>query len=718
MINMISKGFSKLVCTKYFYFVFLIVLFSFLETDASGLDSLLKVNDNRRDDTIKVNRYFELSNKFRNELLDYSKAKSSANKAITLAKQINYHAGLYRGTIALAYVTRDIGNTPSAIEILHSAILYFNTHHELNSNTNLIIFQIYSYTALSELYMHLPDFKNAESCAMEALKLSERNSAGLGQCWMTLANIFYNQKNILEARKYALKAQEIFERNNSFDDLARTYSFLGNFEYMENNFPGSIKYYQLALANYRKINSLIGSRITLYNLSEIYLTIKDYKNANIYIDETLKINNEANDHIYNYYINLLKYKICFDQGDYKCAINTGKIILNIAKEQKDLNNESSSLKCLVTAYLAEHDTVNAFLMLDKLNAIKDSIYTTEIARGTLELTQKYEVNQKKNQIALLEANNKLIKWNLEKQFLKSSLLQKDNLLKNKEIYNHSISKKNLENLIVLKKKEVIKETELNKLLQNENQLIQDIVKKEIRFKWLLVFFLLFLIGFGINYFVNYRKQKRDNVKIVKQGQDLKSLMNELNHRVKNNFQMVVAMLRIQSRSLGDALSSQILNETSNRFQAIAKVHERLYQTESFSDTGLKEYLEDLIRGIAGQYLSREIKLEFSVTDHVQLKVNIETIIPIALIVNELVTNSIKYATNDAKVLRIFIQITEHNSDTYKLTYQDNGPGLPSDFGGSRNFGFTLLKLFADQLHGDILFESKDGVFISVLFKYL
>ena len=675
MINMISKGFSKLVCTKYFYFVFLIVLFSFLETDASGLDSLLKVNDNRRDDTIKVNTYFELSNKFRNELLDYSMAKNSAIKAISLAKQLNYHKGIYKGTIALAYVIRDMGNTLSAIETLHSAILYFNTHHDLNSNTSLIISQIYSYTALSELYLHLPDFKNAEKCAMEALKLSEKNSAGLGQCWMTLANIFYNQKNILEARKYALKAQEVFERNNSFDDLARTYSFLGNFEYMENNFPGSIKYYQLALANYRKINSLIGSRITLYNLSEIYLTIKDYKNANIYIDETLKINNEANDHIYNYYINLLKYNICFDQGDYKCAINTGKIILNIAKEQKDLNNESSSLKCLVTAYLAEHDTVNAFLMLDKLNAIKDSIYTTEIARGTLELTQKYEVNQKKNQIALLEANNKLIKWNLEKQFLKSSLLQKDNLLKNKEIYNHSISKKNLENLIVLKKKEVIKETELNKLLQNENQLIQDIVKKEIRFKWLLVFFLLFLIVFGINYFVNYRKQKRDNVKIVKQGQDLKSLMNELNHRVKNNFQMVVAMLRIQSRSLGDTISSHILNETSNRFQAIAKVHERLYQAESFSDTSLKEYLEDLIQGIAGQYLSREIKLELNVTDHVQLKVNIETIIPIALIVNELVTNSFKYATNDGEVLNIVIRITEHTSGTYKLTYQDNGPGL-------------------------------------------
>ena len=114
----------------------------------------------------------------------------------------------------------------------------------------------------------------------------------------------------------------------------------------------------------------------------------------------------------------------------------------------------------------------------------------------------------------------------------------------------------------------------------------------------MVFFLLFLIVFGINYFVNYRKQKRDNVKIEKQGQDLKSLMNELNHRVKNNFQMVVAMLRIQSRSLGDTLSSHILNETSNRFQAIAKVHERLYQAESFSDSSLKEYLEDLIHGIA------------------------------------------------------------------------------------------------------------------------
>jgi tetratricopeptide (TPR) repeat protein len=265
MIKMISKYFSKLVKNKFFYFVFLMVQFCFLETDASSLDSLLKVNDIRKDDTIKVNRYFELSNKFRNELLDYSKAKSSANKAINLAKQINYHAGFYRGKIALAYVTRDMGNTQLAIGILHSAIQFFNSHHELNTNSNLLISQIYSYTALSELYMHLPDFKNAEKCAMEALKLSEKNSAGLGQCWMTLANIFYNQKNILEARKYALKAQEIFERNNSFDDLARTYSFLGNFEYMENNFAGSIKYYQLALTNYRKINSLIGSRITLYN---------------------------------------------------------------------------------------------------------------------------------------------------------------------------------------------------------------------------------------------------------------------------------------------------------------------------------------------------------------------------------------------------------------------------------------------------------------------
>jgi tetratricopeptide (TPR) repeat protein len=125
--------------------------------------------------------------------------------------------------------------------------------------------------------MHFPDYKNAESFAIKALELSEKYHVGEGQCWMNIANIFFNQQNYAESKINCLKAKDYFERNNSFDDLARCYSYLGNIAYNQNETKSSLIYYQKALENYKKVQSLIGERITLYNLAEINLGLKTMK---------------------------------------------------------------------------------------------------------------------------------------------------------------------------------------------------------------------------------------------------------------------------------------------------------------------------------------------------------------------------------------------------------------------------------------------------------
>ncbi len=238
---------------RFLLFLFFFIFFNSLHYKAfsENIDSLFKVVRNQSDGINKAETLFELSNKFRTQKLNYSNAKFAALESIKTSEKINFSNGIYKGNIALGYAVRDLGRNQEAIQHLKTAIQLFDNNFNLNSDISLFITQVYTCTALSEVFMHFPDYKNAEKFAFKALELSEKYHVGEGQCWMNIANIFFNQQNYNESKLSCLKAKDYFERNDSYDDLARCYSYLGNISYNQNDTKGALINYQKALENYK-----------------------------------------------------------------------------------------------------------------------------------------------------------------------------------------------------------------------------------------------------------------------------------------------------------------------------------------------------------------------------------------------------------------------------------------------------------------------------------
>lgn len=210
---------------------------------------------------------------------------------------------------------------------------------------------------------------------------------------------------------------------------------------------------------------------------------------------------------------------------------------------------------------------------------------------------------------------------------------------------------------------------------------------------------------------HFFERKKIEQEIIKSLEEKSILLQEIHHRVKNNLQLISSLLNLQSYHLKDQESIDMFNETKNRIKAIALVHEKLYQSSDVEHVNLKEYLQsimDLLKdSIGGQ---NEILLD--INSSVDNRIAIDTALPCGLILNELISNSIKYAfpeSNTSGNNEILITITEVNQN-YTIVVSDNGVGLPDGFSltGSDSLGFDIILALVDQINGSITFKTTKG----------
>jgi PAS domain S-box-containing protein len=200
-----------------------------------------------------------------------------------------------------------------------------------------------------------------------------------------------------------------------------------------------------------------------------------------------------------------------------------------------------------------------------------------------------------------------------------------------------------------------------------------------------------------------------------------ALLREVHHRVKNNFASVTGLVELQRDTLDDERSAGMLTDLSTRIRAMAIVHELLYQSETLRDIDLHEYLHVLVSRlpvIFGGGLSVQFRIQAA-----GVRVGLDSAIPCGLIVNELVTNALKYAFPDGRPRpgenRCEIAITaEWDGAAYTLTVADNGVGLPAelDWAASKTLGLRLVKMLAlHQLHGQMDVERSAGTVFRLRF---
>jgi two-component sensor histidine kinase/PAS domain-containing protein len=195
-----------------------------------------------------------------------------------------------------------------------------------------------------------------------------------------------------------------------------------------------------------------------------------------------------------------------------------------------------------------------------------------------------------------------------------------------------------------------------------------------------------------------RKTMEDRLKTSLAEKDV--LMRELAHRTKNNMQVISSLMSLQAATITDENLLNALSDTQNRIQAMALVHEKLYRTGKFSSLDIKEYAEDLLNAIIRAHPATmgHVRTE---TDLDNLSVSIDAALPIGLIINELVSNSLKHAFPGRESGTICMSIRRCGMRT-EMRYRDDGPGLPGDFELSKSptLGLKLVHNLAMlQLRG-------------------
>ncbi len=238
--------------------------------------------------------------------------------------------------------------------------------------------------------------------------------------------------------------------------------------------------------------------------------------------------------------------------------------------------------------------------------------------------------------------------------------------------------------------------------------------------------LILLLGLSYN---RYRLKQRSNRQLQERQEEINQknttlqllltekewLLKEIHHRVKNNLQVVMSLLNSQASYLSDDVALSAIQESQHRVQAMALIHQKLYQSEQVARIAMPAYIQELVAYLHESYdLSQPIQFEFAV-DPIELDVT--QAVPLGLIINEAITNALKYAFPGGRSGTVRLALRQIKKGTYQLMITDNGVGLPAGYNPeqSRSLGMTLMRGFSEQLGGELHVNNESGLTITLAF---
>ncbi|SDE02206.1 Two-component sensor histidine kinase, contains HisKA and HATPase domains [Mucilaginibacter pineti] len=271
---------------------------------------------------------------------------------------------------------------------------------------------------------------------------------------------------------------------------------------------------------------------------------------------------------------------------------------------------------------------------------------------------------------------------------------------------------------------------LEKQMQEINLKLQKVTRQVI-----IVGAVLFVILFGLGYHIYRSKQRfrqqlklqqavintknRSLLTLIKEKDGLliekEWLMKEIHHRVKNNLQIMISLLNTQLAYLDNDAAYNAVKESQQRMQSISLVHQKLYQSENLALVNLQAYVNDLIGYLSDSFDSTS-RITFE-TDVAAIELDVTTSVPIGLILNEAITNAIKYAFPQNAHGTISISLQLLTTGMYELKIHDNGikDVAVADITGSKTLGMNLMKGLSKQLNGKLTVENNEGITITLKF---
>ncbi len=522
-----------------------------------------------------------------------------------------------------------------------------------------------------------PNNQIALDYAKKSLKLSEKiNSSilqahALEQISDLEMKLGFNNLSI----SASLRALKIHKELKSKDGQAFCYNNLAMCFYFDHDYKTAITYFKKAIDNYSGIDQRKKASIIL-NLGEIYRELGQLDSAKIHFQKSLIQNKTLNNQPLQGYAlgNLgMVYNSENKLVDAKKNLNEAIAILS---KLNDPYSTSTYIATLGQVYqkenkkkLAEKKLIEAYQMAKK-NSLKD-----EIRNFSKMLAELYEETAQ---------YPKALKYQKLFQIYQDSLVNKDNIKKLEQIKaGYEIDKR---------------ETEIS--------LLNTINKNQKKWMLSLIFGLSLLTLLSYLLYRGNLKAKRSNKLLAEQKeviskreQEKALLLRELNHRVKNNLQMISSLLNLQSNKLSGHPAQEAIITGRQRVEALSLVHRKLYQEGVDTRIHVKEYISELILGLFHGF-DANFEPEFNIAD---VNVNIDAAIPLALIVNEIVINALKYAYAEITDPALKVHIQPAGEKHLSIQISDNGIGF-KDIDASKktnSLGLKIINSLVQQLDGSI-----------------
>lgn len=307
----------------------------------------------------------------------------------------------------------------------------------------------------------------------------------------------------------------------------------------------------------------------------------------------------------------------------------------------------------------------------------------------------------------------------------------------KHLQQHQVYKDSIFNLEKLKQSTALQlqfETEKKdkniKLLREQGKVQEAKIQNEKVIRYVFLGSIIVLILFAALLYNRSRLKNQANKKlelkrqqIDQQNEQLKRLLcekewllKEIHHRVKNNLQIVISLLNTQSAYLENEDALMAIQNSQHRMHAMSLIHQKLYQSDNLATIDMSWYIYELINYIKECY-SSEKNISF-VMDVDRIFLDVAQAVPLGLILNEAVNNTIKYAFPDSRKGEVQVTFKKTENEGYRLMISDNGVGLPEDFNidETESLGMNLMRGLTDQLEGNFTLESKKGLKITINFR--
>ncbi|NND07812.1 MAG: tetratricopeptide repeat protein [Saprospiraceae bacterium] len=647
-------------------------------------DSLLGVLDEVIEDTMHLQALIQLGELYR----DHKSAE-----AIEVLKEAAYYARLIHDDVSLAKVHATAGTAFGRLGKVDSARFYWQSSYQLLGVDTLS-------NKGGGLLNNLGMTEEMEGNLSEAVNYYERallifhslnDTFGRAGISNNLGLVYKKQGNYQRAMESFLLALNGFEEIEHIAGQASISNNLGMIAQDQKSYVDALGYYKHSLQLKEKLEDKHSIAITLNNIGTLYKEQVQLDSARHYHQSSLDLKKEIAD-IRGQAISYNNLgELAIVAGDYRSGLELNKKAHALA--ESDPHTKAMAEVFIGMAYQKIGQSQEAKRWL--LEAAKRGEQTGELS---------IEYDAKINLYSLFKNSNpkRALTYFEEATAIKDSLFNQEN--------TRALTTLELE--YAFEKEKAVKDQEIS-LLNSEKELAALQLRTAKRRN--LTFGVLFLL-LAVTSIILYRlftRIKAQNLIIAQTLEERETLLKEIHHRVKNNLQVISSLLKLQSRSLSDETAVAALQEGQNRVRSMALIHQDLYQEDNLIGVSARQYIEKLCDGLFKSYniKSDKISMQMDIDD---VTLDVDNVIPLGLIINELVTNSLKYAFEDLDRGILSISLRQELKGL-QLDVQDNGVGLPSSFSIQKttSLGFRLIQAFATKLSAELNIEQGDGTHVSL-----